>query len=84
MNQADIKELYFITHIDNIKSILQHGILCYNKAKKILCKSIADYEIQKRSDKVVIPGGKLKLHDYANLYFNPRNAMMFKRKDIHQ
>jgi len=80
MNRSDVKELYYILHIDNLKSILQHGILCYNKAKKFGYTSIADEEIQKRREKVVIPGGKRKLHDYANLYFNARNPMMFKRK----
>lgn len=83
MNRTDVKELHYITHIDNLKSILQNGILCYNKAKKIQCKSIADPEIQKRRNKV-IPGANRKLHDYVNLYFNARNPMMFKRKDIHK
>lgn len=84
MRRSDIKELYFITHIDNLTSIIQNGILCYHKVNKTLCKSIADPEVQKRRDKTVIPGGKRKLHDYANLYFNPRNPMMFKRKDMHK
>lgn len=84
MNRSDVNELYYITHIDNLESILRYGILCYYKAKKILRKSIADPEIQERREKVVIPGGKHKLHDYANLYFNARNSMMYKRKDIHR
>ena len=84
MKRADVKELYYITHSDNLKSISQYGILCHRKAKKILCQSIADPEIQKRREKVVIPGGKRKLHDYANLYFNARNPMMFKRKEVHK
>lgn len=84
MNRSDVKELYYIIHIDNLESILQRGIMCYNQAKKLKCKTIADEEIQKRREKVVIPGGKHKLHDYANLYFNARNPMMFKRKDEHK
>lgn len=84
MNRSCVKELYFITHIDNLKTILELGILCNRRAKKIIYKSIADPVIQKRRENAVIPGGKHKLHDYANLYFNPRNPMMFKRKDIHQ
>jgi hypothetical protein len=84
MKRSDIKELYYITHIENLTSILKLGILCNNKAKNFIRKSIADPEIQKRRDKAVIPGGKRKLHDYANLYFNPRNPMMFKRKDMHR
>lgn len=84
MNCSDVKELHYITPIDNLKLIFQYGILCENRVKKFLHKSIADPEIQKRRNKVVIPGGKYKLHDYANLYFNARNPMMFKRKDIHK
>lgn len=85
MDRGDIKELYFITPIENISSILRYGILSHNKIKALAIshKSIADDEVQKLRAKKVIPGGKGKLHDYVNLYFNPRNAMMFKRKDGH-
>jgi len=85
MNRDDIKELYFITPIDNIPSVFKHGLLSHNKIKALAIphKSIADEEVQKLRAKKVIPGGKGKLHDYVNLYFNPRNAMMFKRKDSH-
>jgi len=82
MKRSDIRELYYIIHIDNLLSILKHGILCNHKANNFVRRSIADPKIQKRRDKAVIPGGKHKLHDYANLYFNARNPMMFKRKEI--
>ena len=84
MKRADVKELHYITHIDNLISIFQYGLLCHRKAEKVLCHSIADPVIQNRRDQVVIPGGKRKLHDYVNLYFNARNPMMFKRKDMHK
>ena len=84
MKRSDVKELHYITHIDNLKSICEHGILCHNRAKKMKFTSVANGEIQERREKVVIPGGKRKLHSYANLYFNARNPMMFKRKDRHK
>ena len=86
MNQRDIKELYFITPIDNIPSIFQHGIMSHNKIKasKLSHKSVAHGDVQKRREDKVIPGGKRKLHDYVNLYFNPRNSMMYSRKDLHE
>jgi hypothetical protein len=84
MKLSEIKELYYIAHIDNIKSILQNGILCYNKAKKVKYTDIADGKVQSRREKDVIPSGKHKLHDYANMYFNARNAMMSKRRDLHK
>lgn len=77
MNRSDIKELHYIAHIDNIKSILQQGILCHNKAKRMDHISVADSKIQERRSKVVIPP-RYRLHDYVNLYFNARNPMMRK------
>ena len=53
MKRVDVKELHYITHIDNLRLILQYGILCHHKAKKVLRQSIADPEIQKRREKVV-------------------------------
>ena len=84
MKRADVKELHYITPINNLRSIFQYGILCHHKAEKVLHQSIADPVIQNRREKIVIPGGKRKLHDYVNLYFNARNPMMFKRKDMHE
>jgi hypothetical protein len=86
MNRSDIRELYFITPIENIPSIFQHGIMSHNKIKasKLSHKSVAHGDVQKRRDDKVIPGGKCKLHDYVNLYFNPRNSMMYSRKDLHE
>ncbi len=75
MKREDIKELHYITHIDNLLSIIDSGVLSYEKAKKKQHKSVAKPEVQERRAKVVIPGGK-RLHCYANLYFNARNPMM--------
>jgi len=69
--------LYNIMHLDNIPSIIQQGILCYKLAAPLEHKSLALEEVQTRRENKHIPQGK-KLHDYANLYFNPRNPMMYK------
>ena len=37
-------------------------------------------EIQGRRDLVMVPNGR-SLHEYANLYFDQRNPMMFKRRN---
>lgn len=42
--------------------------------------SIAMPDVQARRDAIQIPNGGL-LHTYVNLYFNPRNAMMYKRRN---
>lgn len=86
MNRADIKKLYFITSLDNIASIFKHGLLSHNKIKssRLSHKSVAHGDVQKRREDKVIPGGKRKLHEYVNLYFNPRNSMMYSRKNLHE
>ena len=83
MKRSDIQELFYITPIENLESILRHGILSHNRSKKLKVKSVADPDIQARREKVIVPGTKKKLHDFANLYFNPRNPMLFKRKTLH-
>lgn len=83
MQRSRVKELYYITPIENLPSIVKLGIVSHTKSNKLQCKSIADPVIQKRREKEV-PGADKKLHDYANLYFNARNPMIFKRKDLHQ
>ena len=68
--------LYNITSIENLESILIHGILSKNKVSNLTRHiDISNAEVQHRRDNVVLPNGKM-LHDYANLYFNPRNAML--------
>lgn len=65
--------------IGNIPSVLEYGILSYERAARLPHRSVAMPEMQDRRDKKKIPGG-LKLHQYANLYLDARNPMMFKRK----
>src|SRR3990172_11844967 len=83
MKRSDVKALHYICHIENLPSIIQKGILCYNKAQKLMHKEIHDPIVQGQRKNKQIPGGG-RLHDYANLYFNPRNAMMYKRKNLHK
>ncbi len=65
--------------IENIASVMQHGILSYNRASQLEHISVAMPEIQDKRDRKTVPSG-LRLHQYANLYFHARNPMMFKRK----
>jgi ssDNA thymidine ADP-ribosyltransferase, DarT len=73
-------ELHCIMPLDNIPSVLDHGILSYERAAKLKHHSVAMQPVQDRRDQKQVPGG-LKLHQYANLYFHARNPMLFKRKD---
>lgn len=74
-------ELYNIMPIINIPSVMEHGILSHNEKKKrsIQSLSVAMNVIQDKRDGVSIPGG-MTLHNYANLYLDARNTMMYKLK----
>jgi hypothetical protein len=67
MDRSDVKELYFITPIANVLSIMKHGILSHNLSLKVPHQSIAMSEIQDKRKNKQIPGAG-RLHDYANLY----------------
>ncbi len=75
-----IPELHCIMPMENLSSVLQHGILSYERAAALLHHSVAMPEVQERRDQKQVPGG-LRLHQYANLYFHARNPMLFKRLD---
>lgn len=72
---------YNITPCLNIPSIMIDGILSFNNVLKMKHKSIALEDVQDRRAKVIIPNGRA-LHDYANVYFDARNPMMYKRRNI--
>jgi len=70
--------LYYITHIGNIESILKFGILSHNEITKrgISYKHIYNPEIVEARQEIEIDGRSLC--DFANVYFTPRNAMLFR------
>jgi len=74
---SDISELHYITHTDNLPSIVRYGILCHREAQLHSPISVADTHIQARRKGKQVPQG-LMLHDYANLYINARNPKMYK------
>lgn len=83
MKRSDLHELHYITPIQNVPSIMNHGILCLHKAKRLNHTSVAMQEIQEIRAKKIVPGGK-PLHTYVNLYFCARNPMMYKRAAQHK
>ncbi len=74
-----IKELYYITHVDNIPSILRHGVLSHELilSKKVPYTRIYDEEIVSNRQRVTTPNGST-LWSFANLYFQPRNPMLYR------
>ncbi len=71
--------LYNIMPFCNIPSVLKVGILSNYLVEKLPHASVAMSVIQTRRDRVTVPNG-MKLHQYANLYFDARNPMMYKRR----
>ncbi|KAF2961042.1 DUF4433 domain-containing protein [Fervidobacterium sp. 2310opik-2] len=74
-----IKYLYYITPIENLDSILRYGrIFSRNELQKRNYKFVdfSDQDVQSRRAKKVVDGHSL--HDYVNLYINPRNAMLYR------
>lgn len=74
-----IKELYYITHIDNVPSILKHGILCHQiiEEESIAFTPIYNKDIVSRRAQRLVSSGK-NLWAFANLYFKARNPMLYK------
>lgn len=74
-----LRGLYYITHIDNLTSIIENGILCHTLIDKNKIRHTAIYDeeiIAKRRDRTT-PDGR-SLWDFVNLYFQPRNAMLYR------
>lgn len=73
--------LYYITHVDNIPSILENGVLSHELilSKSIKFSPIYNKEIVNRRENRKTPDDKSLWH-YSNFYLQPRNAMMYQVK----
>jgi hypothetical protein len=79
MRRAPLKELYYITHINNLPSILKRGILSHElvKAENVPFISIYADDIVAKRREIKTPDGR-SLWSFANLYFQARNPMLYK------
>jgi len=75
----EIKGLYYITHVDNLASILRHGILSHQlvQDRGIRYTPIYDAAIVSNRQTKTAPDGK-NLWEFANVYFQPRNPMLYR------
>ncbi|HUO82716.1 MAG TPA: DarT ssDNA thymidine ADP-ribosyltransferase family protein, partial [Gammaproteobacteria bacterium] len=76
MDRDELVEFYFIVPIESLPSVCERGILCNSRAARLRARSIANQDVQDRRRVKRVPKG-LRLHDYANLYVNGRNAMLY-------
>ncbi len=77
--KAEISNLFYITHVENLPSILKHGILSHSQvaSRKVPYTPIYDTSIVNNRKEKTTPAGR-SLWDYANVYLQPRNPMMYR------
>lgn len=76
-----VNALWHMSHRDNISNICQSGILSYYEARKLYPKlvDISDPEVQRWREQKP-PNSTRSIHEYAPLYINPRNPMLYVRR----
>ena len=79
MKKEDIVALYYISHKDNLPSILKNGIYSHNEIQNsdINPQTIYDEDIINRRKSKTLPNNE-PLINYANLYLQPRNPMLYR------
>jgi len=84
IRKHNINYLYRIESIDNLSSVLEHGLLSYNRIHElgILNKDISDELVQERRHKKRDSIYNRPVHDYVPLYFSPKNIMLWVRKEM--
>lgn len=70
--------LFYTAHLDNIKSILELGILSHNIAhsKGVVNVDISMKQVNERRNRIEPTLGG-NIHDFAPLYLNPKNPMLY-------
>ncbi|MDC0839517.1 DarT ssDNA thymidine ADP-ribosyltransferase family protein [Limnoraphis robusta] len=75
LNKLGIKYLYHMTHVANLNSILKNGLLSHNQSHEggFIQTDISMEEAQE---------WRKEWHGYVPFYFNPRNTMLYKRREL--
>lgn len=78
-----IEYLYHMTHKNNLEGILRNGLKSHNEIRKenVNNVDISDNEVNNRRARRETIFNR-SIHDYVPLYFNPKNPMLYVRKDI--
>jgi hypothetical protein len=79
MARRRLDQLYYITHIRNVRSIIALGILSHERVERdgIDYEPIYDRAIVESRGAKQVPDGR-PLWGFANLYFQPRNPMLYR------
>lgn len=85
MQIQDVKEMYYLADIEHLPSIMEKGILSHNLAhgQDLVRNDFSMPTVQEIRARKIVPiktqgGAQLRIHDYANLYFQPCNSTLFK------
>lgn len=76
VQRSRVSELHYITSLKNLGSIASRGVLSHTLAADLEHESVALESVQDIREGKTVPG-QGKLHEYANLYFDARNPMMY-------
>lgn len=84
--QLRFPNFYHITHKDNVAGIMRHGILSHSTVRDrcdINAVDISDPGAQRYRS---LPETEYyrPIHDYVPLYINPRNPMLYRRRELQQ
>jgi len=79
LKQCNVFTINHMTHISNLKSIFEFGLLSHtNPYKKV---DISNQEVNDRRNKKE-PVYNRNIHQYVPFYFNPRNAMLYRNQHM--
>jgi hypothetical protein len=77
-----ITGIFHMTDISNLERILLEGLLSHTEAhaRRFVQRDISDHEVNDRRSSREPINNRI-IHDYVPFYFNPRNPMLYRRKD---
>lgn len=83
LDRWNIRHLFYLTHHQNLWSIARYGVLSHRRVQTLSAPvaDISDPDVQDRRRNRYDPIHKQPLHTYVPLYFQPRNPMLFVRKE---
>jgi len=72
LTQKGVKNLFYLTALENLESILRRGILCRDLARQHIKKDISSDRVQRGR-----MGNFPEVHKYVPLYFAPNTPMLY-------
>lgn len=81
-----ISYLEHILHHTNLENVFLHGVLSHNRAYELgfIQRDISMDEVQARRQirRIKVLNNRYFVHDFVSFYFNSRNPMLYRRKDM--